>query len=146
MSASNVQSVYRRATVCTAGVRFPARARHFSLLHRVYPLGTEALSPRVKQPGLETDHLPSSAVVKNGWAVPPLQHTSSGRGASIINHRDNFAFYRSVVTVNYVWPCSSIYMRWIQIPRDGKYLWCYTNCDYHSGRPRGLRHEPSSPA
>jgi hypothetical protein len=38
------------------------------------------LSPGVKRPGREADHLPPSSVdVKNGGAVPPLPHTSSWR-------------------------------------------------------------------
>jgi hypothetical protein len=37
-----------------------------------------ALSPRVKWPGSDADHSPSSsAEVKNDEAIPPLPHTSS---------------------------------------------------------------------
>jgi hypothetical protein len=39
-----------------------------------------ALSPGVKRPGSETDHLPPSSVeIKNGGAVPTLPHTPSWR-------------------------------------------------------------------
>jgi hypothetical protein len=41
--AGIVQSVQRRAKSWTAGVRFPAAARYFSLFHRVQT-GSEALS------------------------------------------------------------------------------------------------------
>jgi hypothetical protein len=41
-----------------------------------------ALSPGVKQPGLEADHSPLlSAEVKNGGTIPVLAHMSSWRGA-----------------------------------------------------------------
>jgi hypothetical protein len=57
-----------------SGVRFPAEAGNFSLLHSVqtgsgthppsYPMG--ALSLGVKRPGREADHsLPSSTEIKN---------------------------------------------------------------------------------
>jgi hypothetical protein len=54
-----------------SGVRFPAVAKNFSLLHRVQPpiqwvLG--APSPGLKRPEREADHsLPSNADVKNAW-------------------------------------------------------------------------------
>jgi hypothetical protein len=39
----------------------------------------EAVSPRVKQQGHEADHSsPSSAMVKNGGATPPLPHGTAG--------------------------------------------------------------------
>jgi hypothetical protein len=72
--------------VCwTAGLRFPAGARDFSLLHSVHTLlgPTQppiqwvlgALSPGVKQLGHEAGcSPPSGAEVKNGGAVP--QHPS----------------------------------------------------------------------
>jgi hypothetical protein len=51
-----------------AGVRFPAGARDFSLLHSIqtscrvhpasYPMGTEEVSRGVKRPGREADHKP----------------------------------------------------------------------------------------
>jgi hypothetical protein len=80
------------ATGLTAGVRFPARARNFVLLHSVqtgskahlasYPMSTGSTFPGVKRSGREADHsLPSSAKVKDGGAMPPLPHTSSWRGA-----------------------------------------------------------------
>jgi hypothetical protein len=56
-------------------------------------MGTGAFPPEVKQPAREADHSPpSSAEVKNDGAIPPLPHTSSWRGASLIKHRDNFKF------------------------------------------------------
>jgi hypothetical protein len=43
-----------------------------------YPMGTGALSLRVKQQGHEADHSPpSSAEAKKGRAIPPLPHMSS---------------------------------------------------------------------
>jgi hypothetical protein len=67
----------------TATVRFPAAAKHFSLLRSVQTdcgahqppaqLVPRALSLGVKRPGRETDHSPpSSADVKNDGAIPPL--------------------------------------------------------------------------
>jgi hypothetical protein len=80
------------ATGWMAGVRFPARATDFSLLHRVqtssgaHPVPVQrvpgALSSGVKLPGHEADHSsPSSAEVKNRGSMPPLTHTSSWRCA-----------------------------------------------------------------
>jgi hypothetical protein len=56
--AAIAQSIQRWATGCTAGVRFPTWARHFSLLHSVqtgsgahpasYPMGTGDFSSCVK--------------------------------------------------------------------------------------------------
>jgi hypothetical protein len=41
-----------------------------------------ALSPGVKRQGREADHSPPfSAEVKNGGAIPPIPHMSSGRRA-----------------------------------------------------------------
>jgi hypothetical protein len=77
-----------RATGWTAGARFPARTRVFSLLHSVhtgsrahpasYPMGTGALSLEIKLAGREADHSsPYSVEVKNGGAMPLLPHMSS---------------------------------------------------------------------
>jgi hypothetical protein len=76
----------------TAGVRFPAEARDFSLLHSVQiPYGSTqpsiqwipgALSPGLKQLGHKADHsLPASAEIKNNGAITPLPHTSLWLGA-----------------------------------------------------------------
>jgi hypothetical protein len=86
------QSVQRRATDWTTGVRFPTVVRDFSLLDSVqtdfgahpssYPMGTGGFFPGVKRPGCEADHSPpSSAEIKNGECIPPLPHASSWRGA-----------------------------------------------------------------
>jgi hypothetical protein len=41
-------------------------------------MGTGALLPGIKRPGLEADHSPpSTAEVKNGGAIPPLLNMSS---------------------------------------------------------------------
>jgi hypothetical protein len=79
-------------------VRFPAGAGKFSLHHRVqngsvahsasYPMGSGALSLRVKRPGREADHSPpSSADVKNPWS-----YTSTSRYVfmawCLVEHRD----------------------------------------------------------
>jgi hypothetical protein len=69
----------------TAGIRFPAEARDFSLLYNVqtnsgahpasYPMG---IGGSLKRPGREADYSPpSSAEAKNGGAIQPLPHTSS---------------------------------------------------------------------
>jgi hypothetical protein len=76
------QSVKRRATGWTAGVRFTTEERDFALFHSVltragahpafYPMGTGALSSGVKQPRLQADHSPAySAEVKKGGAISP---------------------------------------------------------------------------
>jgi hypothetical protein len=45
-------------------------------------MGTGALSPWLRKPGLEADHSPPYCVqVKNGGAIPLLPHTSSRGGA-----------------------------------------------------------------
>jgi hypothetical protein len=91
----------------TAGVRFPAEKREFSLLHGVqtgsgahpatYPTGAWSSIPGGKRPGPEADRSPPSiAQVKNGGAIPPLPHMSSRRSASLIRHRDSFIFYQSI--------------------------------------------------
>jgi hypothetical protein len=85
------------------GVRFPAGGRDFFLLHRFQTVSESiqpsiqwepgVLSPSLKLPGSEDDHLPpSSAEVKNGGSISLLLHTSSWRGANFIKHRDNFHF------------------------------------------------------
>jgi hypothetical protein len=82
--------------------RFPAGAGNFSLHHRVqngsgfhpasYPMGTRGSFPGVKRPGREDDHsLPSSAEVKNAWAIPPLSQCVF-MAWCLVKHRDNFAF------------------------------------------------------
>jgi hypothetical protein len=56
----------------TGGVRFPAVARNFSLLHpSFHAMRTEgSLSPGIKRPGHEADHSPvPSAEVKNGGII-----------------------------------------------------------------------------
>jgi hypothetical protein len=56
----------------------------FSLHHSVQTgsRAHPALSPGVKRQGREADHSPpSSAVVKNGGAIPPLPHMSSRHNA-----------------------------------------------------------------
>jgi hypothetical protein len=76
----------------TAGVRFLAGARYFSLLHSVqtgsgahpasYPIGSRGALPGAKRPGREADHSsPTSAEVKDGGAIPPVPYISSWRGA-----------------------------------------------------------------
>jgi hypothetical protein len=68
----------------TAGFRFLARTRNFSVLHIVqtgsaahsvcYRMGTGVTFSKVKAPGREADHSPqSSAKVRNGEAIPILQ-------------------------------------------------------------------------
>jgi hypothetical protein len=56
-----------------------------------YPVGTGALSPGVKRPGREADHLPlSNAEVKNTWSytsTPPYFIA-----LCLIKQGDNFAF------------------------------------------------------
>jgi hypothetical protein len=78
------QSIWRRATGWTTGIRFPA-GQEICLYSTVqpasYPLGTGALFPGVKQLGRETDHTPpSSDDIKNDGAMP-LLHTFSWCGA-----------------------------------------------------------------
>jgi hypothetical protein len=86
------QSVQRRATGWTAGVRFPAGASFlpFSITSRPALRPTQphiqwvqgALSAELKRLGRDADHsLPSNAEVFNGGAIPPLSHTSSWPGA-----------------------------------------------------------------
>jgi hypothetical protein len=81
-------------------VRFPLRARYFSLLCSVQtgPPSLLAIGYRglillgVKRPGREADHSPpGSAEVKNDGAVPPLPHISS-MAQCLIKRRDSFTF------------------------------------------------------
>jgi hypothetical protein len=52
-----------------------------------------ALSPGLKKPGREADHLPPTRVeVKQHGSIHPLPHTSSWSSAKLVKHRDNFAF------------------------------------------------------
>jgi hypothetical protein len=52
-------------------------------IHRV----SEDVSPGVKRPEREADHLPTSSVkVMNVGALPPLPHTLSCRGFYLIKH------------------------------------------------------------
>jgi hypothetical protein len=57
-----------------------------------YPMGTGTLSSVVKWPGLESDHLPSSADVKNTWnyTSPP---THVYMAWCLIKLKDNVIFY-----------------------------------------------------
>jgi hypothetical protein len=86
-----------------AGVRFPARANIYSfsisstqVLRSTHPPTQwipNALSPRVKRSGRESDHSPpSSADLKNSGAVPLLNHTSLCRPTWSLTHRDIFIF------------------------------------------------------
>jgi hypothetical protein len=90
------------ATDCTAGVRFPAGAGKFPLLHSAqtdfganatsHPMGTVGSFSEAKRPGREADHSPlPSAEFKNGGAIPPPSY--SLRGALLIKHRDTFPCY-----------------------------------------------------
>jgi hypothetical protein len=59
-----------------------------------YPVGAKDISPEVKRPGRESDHLPPySAEVKNGGVIPPLLRTSSRPGAYLIMYKVNFTFF-----------------------------------------------------
>jgi hypothetical protein len=75
-----------------AGVRFPAGARHFSLLRSVqtsseaHPASHQWVPEvpflEVKQPGREADHSSLfNAEVRNGRAIPLLPYTCSRRSA-----------------------------------------------------------------
>jgi hypothetical protein len=60
-----------------------------------------AVSPGVRRH--EADHSsPSSAEVKNGGTIPPLPHTSSWRGASLMKPWDHFTFSMLSTLVNIV--------------------------------------------
>jgi hypothetical protein len=56
----------------TTGVRFPAGARYFSLLHSVQcPINTGDAFLEVRRPKGEARHSPPSSVeIKNGGAIP----------------------------------------------------------------------------
>jgi hypothetical protein len=82
------QSVQRRDTGWTAGVRFPAAQEIFVYVTALGPsqLPTQwvqgAISAGVKWPGREADHSPvSSAELKNGGAMSPLCHMLSWHSA-----------------------------------------------------------------
>jgi hypothetical protein len=89
------------ATGWTAGIRFAAVERDFSLLHGVQTgsgatqppsqWAPGALSSGVKWPACEAVHSPpSSAEIMNGGAITPLPHTSSWPGAYLVKHMNNF--------------------------------------------------------
>jgi hypothetical protein len=75
------------ATGWMAGVRIPSNTRLFSSPQRLdhlwgppslISMRYRRLSPEVKRPELETDHLPQyNDEIKNGGALPPLAHTST---------------------------------------------------------------------
>jgi hypothetical protein len=91
---------------CKAMVRFPAGAKHFSLLLSAqagseanpasYPMGT----PEVKRPVHENYSPPLSAEVKNGGATPPLP-TYLFMAWSLINYaqRQHCFFTRNIFAV-----------------------------------------------
>jgi hypothetical protein len=69
-------------------VRFLSGEKDSFLLHCVqtgsrahpasYPMGTEDFFTRIKLPGHEPEHSPpSSVVIKNGGAIPPISHVHS---------------------------------------------------------------------
>jgi hypothetical protein len=90
------QSEYQRCTGWTAGVRFPAGARGFSLLDSVqadsasYPMGMGGSTLGNKVAGSWSWPPPFSAEVKNGRAILSLPRTPSWSGASLIRDRNNF--------------------------------------------------------
>jgi hypothetical protein len=51
-------------------------------------MGTDAgvISPELKGPGREAEHLSSSEETRNGLAVPPLRHKSSSHSAYLTLH------------------------------------------------------------
>jgi hypothetical protein len=92
---NNLNSTWRRIQIMkndNLKVRWPGfdsrQRQDISLLRRVQ-IGSRAtqphiqrvpgtLSPGLMRPGHEADHSPPFSVeVKNGWALPPLRHTSS---------------------------------------------------------------------
>jgi hypothetical protein len=95
------QSVQRLATGwMIKGSEFTSRWGQEFLLLRVvqigsgahitsYPMGTGALSPKVKRPGREAQLVLRSR--KHG-SIHPLPHTSSWHSASLAKQRDNFTF------------------------------------------------------
>jgi hypothetical protein len=57
------------------------------------PMGTGAISLRVKRLGREANHTsPSSAEAKSGGVIPPLHNVSPWPGAHLIQDRSNFIF------------------------------------------------------
>jgi hypothetical protein len=96
----------QHSSVCIAtgcGARFPAGSRDSCLLYSVhtesaahsasYPMGTLAISRRLKRPGREADPSPLFGVeIKNGGNIHPLFHTPSWLSAELIKHRDKFTF------------------------------------------------------
>jgi hypothetical protein len=96
-----VLSLRRWATHWSAGVRFSAGTRIFSIPYNFQigsgdhstscPADTDGYCRGVKRADREANHTPpSSAEVKNNGAIPPLHNTSSWRDAYLIKHRDNF--------------------------------------------------------
>jgi hypothetical protein len=65
------------------GVRVPVESRIFFSPRRPasYPMGTGALSPGVKWPGLEADHTSNVSMSRKCGSIHPLPHTSSWRSA-----------------------------------------------------------------
>jgi hypothetical protein len=89
-------------TAWAAWVRFPAGAKFFSAPQRPDRLwGASILlsngyrgeiSPEVKRPGREADHLlPSTAEVKDGGAIPPFPHVLMAQ--FLIKYTDSFTFF-----------------------------------------------------
>jgi hypothetical protein len=102
------ESVYRRATGWTAGVRFPAGVRNFSVLHSVQSGSGSFSLPfnvylGVKRPGHEADHSPpSNAMAKNGGAIPPLPHMSSRHSAKLIKQGQLYLFHMRKSQTSYL--------------------------------------------
>jgi hypothetical protein len=87
-------------------VQFLAGGRSFSPLHSAHTAAEAEpasvqwvqsdLSVKVKRPGREADHSPSSsAELKNGGAIPPLPYKSSWHSTSLIKYRDKFTFFKT---------------------------------------------------
>jgi hypothetical protein len=105
--AGIAQLVQRRATVRTAGIRFLARSREFSLPHSV----------RRDDPSR-----PSNAEVKNGEAIPPLCHMSSWHSAYLSTattfyfvHINSFHFYIFHRVKAYSIECNKRYFPWVTL-------------------------------
>jgi hypothetical protein len=57
-------------------------------------MGTGALSPRIKRPGLEADHyLQLVPRLRKCGSIHPLPHTSSWHSAELVKYTDNLLFY-----------------------------------------------------